>query len=56
MMDLLLRNTGTANGYDGLAYTDLMSLQRILHYRGEFYLQEVLENWILSHGLPINGI
>lgn len=40
MMDLLLRNTGTANGYDALPTPLHVLAKNSPHYRGEFYLQD----------------
>jgi len=39
MMDLLLRNTGTANGYDALPIEPHVHAKNSPMYRGEFYLQ-----------------
>jgi hypothetical protein len=39
MMDLLLRNTGTANGYEALPIEPHVHAKNSPMYRGEFYLQ-----------------
>jgi hypothetical protein len=39
MVDLLLRNTGTANGYDALPIPSHVRSKNSQDYRGEFYLQ-----------------
>jgi hypothetical protein len=39
MVDLLLRNMGTANGYDGLPIPQYAHARNSPGYRGEFYLQ-----------------
>jgi hypothetical protein len=40
MVDLLLRNTGTANGYDALPTPSHVRSKNSQEYRGEFYFQE----------------
>jgi len=40
MLDLLLRNTGTSNGYDALPILSHVSPHNSPGYRGEFYLQD----------------
>ena len=39
MMDLLLRNTGTSNGYEALPVPSFVHARNAPGYRGEFYLQ-----------------